>query len=110
MKDPLTRLNYQLIIDEITESLGLPKNGYILTKEDIEIPIVAFNGIYRTVTGVIRDIARLFFPKDQNGSPLKAHYRLTNTFRTPEGKIIKGRLAVSDPLRLKRAGFSITAT
>jgi len=106
MKDPLTRLNYQIIIDTITEHLGLPRNGHITTEEEIEIPIVAFNGTYRTVTGVIRDIARLFFPRDQNGSPLRVHYRLTNTFETPEGKIVRGRLTIPDQLKPKRNGFS----
>jgi len=108
MKDPLTRLNYQIIIDTITKHLDLPKNGHITTEEEIQIPIVAFNGAYRAITGVIRDIARLFFPRDQNGSPLRVHYRLTNTFETPEGKIVRGRPTIPDKLKPKRNGFSVS--
>ena len=107
MEDKLTRLNYQWIIDYVTYNINLPRNGYAITKEETEIPIVVFNGGYKLLTGVLQDIARLFFPKDPNGVPLRVHYRVTGTFKTPEGNVVKGHLEIPDQLKLEREGFSI---
>lgn len=38
--------------------------------------------------------------------PLRVHYRLTNTPKTLEEKIVRGHLTIPDKLKPKRKGFS----